>query len=143
MQCPNCGETSRIREKDNFCHKCGYNLKQKESRLSKMKSDLLEVINAPRTPLILKIDGKAIYERDAEKQGKFKILSTGETTYLELCGKSMGTGVVSVNYEHIAGDDILLNLKLSLRDFEFLPDGYFDEVLKKLGGEPPESKRLK
>lgn len=26
-KCPNCGETSRIREKDKFCHKCGCNLK--------------------------------------------------------------------------------------------------------------------
>lgn len=127
MQCPNCGETSRIREKDNFCHKCGHNLKRAESDLSEMKAALHE----------------AIYGCDAEKQGKLKILSTGETTYLELCGKSMGTGVVSVNYEHIAGDDILLSLKLRLGDFEFLPDGYFDEVLKKLGGEPPEIKRLK
>lgn len=27
MKCPNCGETSRIREKDKFCHNCGHNLK--------------------------------------------------------------------------------------------------------------------
>ncbi len=27
MKCPNCGETSRIREKDKFCHNCGCNLK--------------------------------------------------------------------------------------------------------------------
>ena len=26
MKCPNCGETSRIREKDKFCHKCGHSL---------------------------------------------------------------------------------------------------------------------
>ena len=25
-KCPNCGETSRIRDKDKFCHKCGCNL---------------------------------------------------------------------------------------------------------------------
>ena len=30
MKCPNCGETSRIREKDKFCHKCGVNLKEAE-----------------------------------------------------------------------------------------------------------------
>lgn len=28
-KCPNCGETSRIKEKDKFCHKCGCNLKSK------------------------------------------------------------------------------------------------------------------
>ncbi len=27
MKCPNCGETSRIREKDKYCHRCGCNLK--------------------------------------------------------------------------------------------------------------------
>lgn len=27
MKCPNCGETSRIREKDRFCHKCGHKLR--------------------------------------------------------------------------------------------------------------------
>ena len=26
-KCPNCGETSRIRDKDKFCHKCGCELK--------------------------------------------------------------------------------------------------------------------
>lgn len=26
MKCPNCGETSRIREHDKYCHKCGANL---------------------------------------------------------------------------------------------------------------------
>lgn len=27
MKCPNCGETSRIRQHDKFCHKCGCDLK--------------------------------------------------------------------------------------------------------------------
>lgn len=82
-------------------------------------------------------------DRSDRARKKLKILSTGAITYLELCGKSMGTGVENVSFEHIAGDDVILNLKLRLKDFEFLPDGYFDEVLRKLGGEPPESKRLK
>lgn len=30
MKCPNCGQSSRIREKDKFCHNCGCNLKTKE-----------------------------------------------------------------------------------------------------------------
>lgn len=30
MKCPNCGETSRIREKDKYCHKCGCNLRTGE-----------------------------------------------------------------------------------------------------------------
>ncbi len=55
----------------------------------------------------------------------------------------MGKGVESVSFEHITKDDIILSLKLRLGDFQFLPDGYFDEVLEKLGGEPPDIKRLK
>lgn len=31
MKCPNCGETSRIREKDRFCHKCGHQLKNEKN----------------------------------------------------------------------------------------------------------------
>ena len=31
MKCPNCGETSRIREKDRYCHKCGCNLKNADT----------------------------------------------------------------------------------------------------------------
>lgn len=27
MKCPNCETTSRIRERDRFCHYCGFNLK--------------------------------------------------------------------------------------------------------------------
>lgn len=30
MTCPNCGQTSRIREKDKYCHFCGCNLKTEE-----------------------------------------------------------------------------------------------------------------
>ncbi len=30
MKCPNCGETSRIREKDKYCHKCGCRLQAEE-----------------------------------------------------------------------------------------------------------------
>ncbi len=28
MKCPNCREDSRIRAKDNFCYRCGFNLKE-------------------------------------------------------------------------------------------------------------------
>lgn len=38
MKCPNCGETSRIREKDRYCHKCGCNLKDGKEADSQFKS---------------------------------------------------------------------------------------------------------
>ena len=42
MKCPNCNETSRIREKDNFCHRCGCNLKTGETE-QKWKGAILSV----------------------------------------------------------------------------------------------------
>lgn len=38
-KCPKCGTTSRIREKDNFCYKCGCNL-----YLGKIKEAVKEVL---------------------------------------------------------------------------------------------------
>ena len=40
MKCPNCGETSRIREKDKFCHRCGCNLQTDEARTSEKKTEI-------------------------------------------------------------------------------------------------------
>ena len=40
MKCPNCGETSRIREKDKFCHKCGCNLKTGKTRTLEKKTEI-------------------------------------------------------------------------------------------------------
>lgn len=38
VKCPNCGETSRIRENDRYCHKCGFNLKDGENDDNQFKS---------------------------------------------------------------------------------------------------------
>lgn len=38
MKCPNCGETSRIRERDKFCHRCGCNLKGEKESDNQFKS---------------------------------------------------------------------------------------------------------
>lgn len=38
MKCPNCGETSRIREHDRYCHKCGCNLKDEKGDENRFKS---------------------------------------------------------------------------------------------------------
>ena len=38
MKCPNCGETSRIRENDKYCHKCGCNLKEGNEEGNQFKS---------------------------------------------------------------------------------------------------------
>lgn len=53
MKCPNCGETSRIRERDKYCHKCGFSLKKgkesdRKSNISIIRTDsrsLLQIGN--------------------------------------------------------------------------------------------------
>lgn len=47
MKCWNCGETSRIREKDKFCHKCGANLKEaeKEAFVGEAETSLITANN--------------------------------------------------------------------------------------------------
>lgn len=78
-------------------------------------------------------------------KAKFRLVCDGSHTYAELGGKSIGTGVEGVSFEHVSGKDISVNLKLNMKEFEFMPDGYFDEVSKELCGvceEPHWNKRL-
>lgn len=54
MKCPNCGKTSRIREKDRFCHNCGHSLKvsgaeKQENATIKIGCDMAEVIEAEKS----------------------------------------------------------------------------------------------
>lgn len=51
-KCPNCGETSRIREKDKFCHECGCSLKtdvlpeiKEERRIESFVYEQLELLS--------------------------------------------------------------------------------------------------
>lgn len=63
---------------------------------------------------------------------KFRMFTDGHATYAELGGKTIGKGVVSVGFSHtpMAGEKPNLILELDLDDFEFMPDGYFDEAQK-------------
>lgn len=40
MKCPNCGTTSRIREKDKFCHNCGCSLNAEKAETTKVEDKL-------------------------------------------------------------------------------------------------------
>lgn len=65
MKCPNCGETSRIRKKDKFCHKCGRNLKVStinEMRIPRMKNgaDIAMKLKEPVNSNFL-LNGKDIF----------------------------------------------------------------------------------
>ena len=54
-KCPRCGETSRIREEDRFCHKCGYSLKitAHDGEVEELKSFFLDIGSA-----IMLVNGK-------------------------------------------------------------------------------------
>lgn len=70
---------------------------------------------------------------------KLKILCTGNATYLELGGKTMGKGVESVQITHDAHSKPKLEMRIDLSSFDFLPDGYFGEVERKVAeAKPPE-----
>lgn len=57
MKCPNCGETSRIREKDKFCHRCGCNLKTGEVVAIKKAAEIT----------VHKIDSRSFLQIGAEQ----------------------------------------------------------------------------
>lgn len=65
---------------------------------------------------------------------KFRMVCDGEHSYIELDGKTIGRGVVAVNFSYDPDrmDDPELELRINLQDFRFMPDGYFDEVERKL-----------
>lgn len=87
-----------------------------------------------------------------QKFNKFRLMSMGNVTYMELDGKTIGEGVVSVSYEHNATQERdtitgklkqkvspTVKLEINVDQFQFMPDGHFDEVERKFFGkeEPP------
>lgn len=70
---------------------------------------------------------------------KLRIISIGSATYVELDGKTIGRGVECIRFHHEGDDDARLRLDINLREFSFLPDGYLEEVEKKMAKvNPPE-----
>lgn len=68
---------------------------------------------------------------------KFSITSNGRVTCVELGGKTIGTGVEAVKFEHSAIGECKLGLSIDLTRFSFMPDGYFDEFHRALNEEKP------
>lgn len=73
---------------------------------------------------------------------KFRLLDDGRGAYLELAGKSMGEGVKSISYTKTGREPATLNIGIDVRDFSFSPDGYFDEVEKRLKEIDPPTKTI-
>ncbi len=86
MKCPNCGETSRIREKDKFCHKCGCNLKtgktENQSGISLVRSGSLYALKIYGMGLIPVSD----YKLQSSANGETELCVTikGMTSEFEL-----------------------------------------------------------
>lgn len=70
---------------------------------------------------------------------KLRIVSSGNGTFVELDGKTMGRGVEYLKFEHDGQTrKPTLDLRLDLTDFRFMPDGRLDEVEKRFQeAEPP------
>lgn len=58
---------------------------------------------------------------------KFRFASDGFYAVVELDGKTIGTGIQSLEYQHEGGEHARLKLELDLHDFKFLSDGEFDK----------------
>lgn len=62
---------------------------------------------------------------------KFRLVSDGKHTYMELDGKTIGTGVQRFCVEQ-QGTDMQLDLSIDLGSFEFMEDGKLDDVAEKM-----------
>lgn len=72
---------------------------------------------------------------------KFRMMCDGKHACVELDGKSIGRGVVAVNfsYDPDTMKEPELELRINLNGFKFMQDGYFDEAKRKLSeAKPPE-----
>lgn len=72
MKCLNCGETSRIREKDRFCHSCGCSLKtgviEKQTEISLVRSENLYALKVCSKGLIPIADYKIQSSAEGETE---------------------------------------------------------------------------
>lgn len=58
---------------------------------------------------------------------KFRFVTDGFRTVVELDGKTIGKGITKVEFLHEAGENAKMKLDIDLHDFRFLPDGEYDK----------------
>lgn len=60
---------------------------------------------------------------------KFKLITTGNSTCMELCGKTIRKGITSVTFTHSAEDKkAKLSLGIDLSEFDYGEDGKYKEA---------------
>ena len=70
---------------------------------------------------------------------KLKILCTGDKTFVELDGKTIGTGVNAIEFRHNGGENAKVKISIDLGRFSFMPDGFFEQAEKSIAeATPPE-----
>lgn len=63
-------------------------------------------------------------------ESKLRLITNGKHTFIELGGKTIGRGIEgfhlsqNMRYEK----EPILDLRINLNQFEYMPDGYFEEV---------------
>lgn len=63
-------------------------------------------------------------------KANFRLTTNGSKTVIEMDGKTIGPGVMEVEFKHIGGESPSLRLDVALERFEFLPDGSYDREAK-------------
>lgn len=66
----------------------------------------------------------------------FRCMSHKGCTVAELGGKTIGEGITGIAFSHNPNGDVVLTLTIDLKDFKFMEDGEFDEILKQVSGLP-------
>lgn len=106
-KCPKCGTTSRIREKDNFCHNCGCNL-----HLGKIKEVVKEVLQGSEVEtveeryitgerrIITLLDGKEINNVVIGADGKesIKLEDVVDSTIESICERIQKNDMLPEEY---------------------------------------------
>ncbi len=73
---------------------------------------------------------------------KFRMVSNGTATCMELGGKTIGTGVEAVKFYQNDYGGGRLEISIDLENFSFMPDGHFDKFEKAIAKESPPEDQL-
>ena len=59
---------------------------------------------------------------------KFRFVTDGFLTVMELDGKAIGPGVEKVDFHHEAGENAKLKIDIDVREFKYYEDGEYDKL---------------
>lgn len=67
-------------------------------------------------------------------EAKLRVITNGKHTFIELGGKTIGRGIEEFHLSQNmrCEKDPMLDLRINLNQFEYMPDGYFEDVEKRM-----------